>query len=268
MTYPLKHPPIPIDTLLLHPLPHPLIPTTTHHLTPSPLLGPPLPGASKDSADAMTDEAQGQANPNPFAFNSLSKMMASQEAWRKNPCPAAIDFSTINRWLDGVIHTFTHLYHSLLSQAYTHTHFCHSLSSQLIIPPHTHPFAHICSPPSHSSLTPINTPVTMPPGSLANRPSHPMTPPLTHTPLPFSPHHLSYPLTPSLSSHTLTPPSHSPITPTTSNDASWLLLLTAEDEFARARSTQFLRVHPTANGAEHYVGLYRNYRFSDHLLSR
>ena len=61
-----------------------------------------MPGATKDSADAMADESQGQTN-SPFAFNSLSKMMASQEAWRKNPCPAAIDFSTINRY-----HTLTH----------------------------------------------------------------------------------------------------------------------------------------------------------------
>ena len=61
-----------------------------------------MPGASKDSADAMAEEGQGQTNP--FAFNSLSKMMASQEAWRKNPCPSAIDFSTINRYVDCIFY--------------------------------------------------------------------------------------------------------------------------------------------------------------------
>ena len=41
----------------------------------------------------------------------------------------------------------------------------------------------------------------------------------------------------------------------------------AEDEFARARSTQFIRLHPTPLTAEHYIGLYRNYRFSGTIKS-
>ena len=41
----------------------------------------------------------------------------------------------------------------------------------------------------------------------------------------------------------------------------------AEDEFARARSTQFIRLHPTPLTAEHYIGLYRNYRFSGTVKS-
>jgi hypothetical protein len=52
------------------------------------------------------------------------------------------------------------------------------------------------------------------------------------------------------------------------NDSCWLLLLMAEDEFSRAQSTQFTRAHPTVPGAAHYAGLYRNARFSDHLLAR
>jgi hypothetical protein len=42
----------------------------------------------------------------------------------------------------------------------------------------------------------------------------------------------------------------------------------AEDEFARARSTQFTRVHPQPISAAHYVGLYKNCRFADHLLAK
>ena len=93
---------------------------------------------------------------------------------------------------------------------------------------------------------------------------------LTHTLLHIPSYTQTHsPLSPLTPSHTISHTNSFPLTPSIrSNDASWLLLLTAEDEFARARSTQFLRVHPTANGAEHYVGLYRNYRFSDHLLSR
>jgi hypothetical protein len=52
------------------------------------------------------------------------------------------------------------------------------------------------------------------------------------------------------------------------NDCSWLLLLMAEDEFARARSTQFTIAHPTPLGAAHYNDLYRSARFSDHLLAK
>lgn len=101
------------------------------------------------SHHSQTDPVVGEKNTNPFAFNSLSKMMASQENWRKSPSPNTIDFSTIS-----------------------------------------------------------------------------------------------------------------------SSDASWLLLLMAEDEFARARSTQFTRVHPQPISAAHYVGLYKNCRFADHLLAK
>jgi hypothetical protein len=52
------------------------------------------------------------------------------------------------------------------------------------------------------------------------------------------------------------------------SESSWLLLLMAEDEFARSRSTHFTLVHPTQATAERYLGLYRNHRFSDHLLAR
>jgi hypothetical protein len=51
-------------------------------------------------------------------------------------------------------------------------------------------------------------------------------------------------------------------------ESSWLLLLMAEDEFARSRSTHFTLVHPTQATVERYLGLYRNHRFSDHLLAR
>lgn len=50
-------------------------------------------------------------------------------------------------------------------------------------------------------------------------------------------------------------------------EASWLLLLTAENELQRARSSKFHCVHPTAANAAYYSGLYRSGRFSDHLLA-
>lgn len=51
-------------------------------------------------------------------------------------------------------------------------------------------------------------------------------------------------------------------------DCAWMLLLTCEDEFDRAASTEFQRVHPTADNLVHYCSLYRNGRFSDHMLGR
>ncbi|KAJ1442922.1 tubulin-tyrosine ligase family-domain-containing protein [Ochromonadaceae sp. CCMP2298] len=48
---------------------------------------------------------------------------------------------------------------------------------------------------------------------------------------------------------------------------SWLLLLLAEDELSRARHSKFHLVHPTPQNASHYCQLYRNCRFSDHLLA-
>jgi hypothetical protein len=50
-------------------------------------------------------------------------------------------------------------------------------------------------------------------------------------------------------------------------EASWLLLLMAENELQRARSSKFHCVHPTAANASYYAGLYRSGRFSDHLLA-
>jgi tubulin polyglutamylase TTLL4 len=50
-------------------------------------------------------------------------------------------------------------------------------------------------------------------------------------------------------------------------DASWMLLLMAEDELQRARSSKYHCVHPTASNASYYSGLYRSCRFSDHLLA-
>lgn len=53
-----------------------------------------------------------------------------------------------------------------------------------------------------------------------------------------------------------------------SNESSWLLLLMIEDELSRAMSTKFHVVHPTPNAASYYTTLYRNCRFSDHLLAK
>jgi hypothetical protein len=53
-----------------------------------------------------------------------------------------------------------------------------------------------------------------------------------------------------------------------SSETAWLLLLTCEDEFARAASTQFHRAHPEPDTVLHYCSLYRNSRFSDHMLGR
>lgn len=33
---------------------------------------------------------------NPFAFNALSRMLASQEGWRRKPTPREIDMSALN----------------------------------------------------------------------------------------------------------------------------------------------------------------------------
>lgn len=52
------------------------------------------------------------------------------------------------------------------------------------------------------------------------------------------------------------------------NMSAWLMLLMAEDEFSRAKSTQFLCLHPTTTMAVHYNSLYRSCRFSDHLLAK
>lgn len=53
-----------------------------------------------------------------------------------------------------------------------------------------------------------------------------------------------------------------------SAESSWTMLLMIEDELTRAKSTRFHTVHPTAQKAGHYTQLYRNCRFSDHLLAK
>jgi len=50
-------------------------------------------------------------------------------------------------------------------------------------------------------------------------------------------------------------------------DSSWLLLLMIEDELLRAKSSKFHVVHPTTLNAAYYTNLYKNCRFSDHLLA-
>lgn len=52
------------------------------------------------------------------------------------------------------------------------------------------------------------------------------------------------------------------------DDSSWLLLLMVEDEFSRAKSSRFHLVHPLPSSCTHYTSLYRNGRFSDHLLAK
>ena len=52
------------------------------------------------------------------------------------------------------------------------------------------------------------------------------------------------------------------------NDSAWLLLLMSEDEMARSTSTQFRLLHPTSSTCVHYNRLYKNQRFSDHLLAK
>lgn len=46
------------------------------------------------------------------------------------------------------------------------------------------------------------------------------------------------------------------------NESAWVLLLMVEDEFARAKSSQFYRLHPTRSDTVHYNALYRSSRFS------
>jgi len=52
------------------------------------------------------------------------------------------------------------------------------------------------------------------------------------------------------------------------NNAVWMMLLMAEDEFDRCASTQFVRKHPIKATAAHYNSLYFSSRFSDQLLAR
>ena len=46
------------------------------------------------------------------------------------------------------------------------------------------------------------------------------------------------------------------------------MLLSCDDEFSRAKSTQFHQAHPRPDSLLHYNSLYRNARFSDHVLGR
>jgi hypothetical protein len=52
------------------------------------------------------------------------------------------------------------------------------------------------------------------------------------------------------------------------NNSCWLLLLMTEDEIDRAKSSFFRIVHPIASTVCHYLPLYKNPRFSDHLLAK
>ena len=52
------------------------------------------------------------------------------------------------------------------------------------------------------------------------------------------------------------------------NEAAWMMLLMAEDEFNRCKSTQFVIAHPRSDSAAHYNALYFSSRFSDQLLAR
>lgn len=50
--------------------------------------------------------------------------------------------------------------------------------------------------------------------------------------------------------------------------AVWYMLLMIEDELDRSKSSKFHCIHPTASTVMQYLPLYKNTRFSDHLLAR
>lgn len=54
----------------------------------------------------------------------------------------------------------------------------------------------------------------------------------------------------------------------THNREVWLLLLSIEDEFSRAQSSSFRRLHPLPDSAIAYSKMYRCSRFFDHVLAR
>jgi hypothetical protein len=51
-------------------------------------------------------------------------------------------------------------------------------------------------------------------------------------------------------------------------DSIWMIILMIEDEFSRAASTKFTLLHPVPVSVQYYLSLYRNARFSDHLLAK
>jgi hypothetical protein len=112
---------------------------------------PPTAAGSSGGSSKGAGPGAEQSETNPFAFNALSKMLACQEAWRRNPCPASVDMAALS------------------------------------------------APGNAGTLT---------------------------------------------------------------------LLLSIEDEFDRCISTHFTQIHPVPETCARLVGLYRNPRFSDHLLAR
>ena len=53
-----------------------------------------------------------------------------------------------------------------------------------------------------------------------------------------------------------------------SEDAAWYLMLMVEDEFNRGHSSKFQRIHPVPDTVERYLHMYKNPRFSDHMLGK
>ena len=51
-------------------------------------------------------------------------------------------------------------------------------------------------------------------------------------------------------------------------DAAWYMMLMIEDEFKRGESSKFQRLHPVPATTEKYLNLYKNPRFSDHMLGK
>ena len=53
-----------------------------------------------------------------------------------------------------------------------------------------------------------------------------------------------------------------------SEDAAWYLMLMIEDEFSRGLSSKFQRLHPVPETLERYLNMYKNPRFSDHMIGK
>jgi len=51
-------------------------------------------------------------------------------------------------------------------------------------------------------------------------------------------------------------------------DAAWYLMLMIEDEFNRGLSSKFQRLHPVPETLERYLNMYKNPRFSDHMIGK
>ena len=54
------------------------------------------PSAGRSRKRQLETTADSDVVINPFAFNALSRMLASQDTWRKSPCPSSIDLKTLN----------------------------------------------------------------------------------------------------------------------------------------------------------------------------